>query len=211
MQEIDSQTTSLEALAASLRQLIEQVRVTQASAPELEQARTAVERATALLAPHAHPGPYMQAGFEADLPEKVTDPERLTRPVMVFPYSPVIGPRNPLSPPVRFEVHGGVVHGEVVFAPQYNGPPGAVHGGVIALVMDELLGYVNVANQVGAFTGSLSIRYLAMTPVGAPIHMHARTERIDGRKVFARGEMRHGDTLTAEAEGIFIRPQMAIF
>jgi acyl-coenzyme A thioesterase PaaI-like protein len=133
--------------------------------------------------------------------------EQVAEPAVLFPYSPVIGPRNPIAPPIAFQVSDGEVHAEVSFPPQYTGPPGGVHGGVIALVFDELLGYVNLVHQTGGFTGVLTVRYRAITPIGKPIRMEAHHVRADGRKLHARGSMRHGDTLTAEAEGLFIRPR----
>jgi acyl-coenzyme A thioesterase PaaI-like protein len=98
------------------------------------------------------------------------------------------------------------VHAETRFPPQFTGPPGSVHGGVIALVLDELLGYVNLANASGGYTGVLTIRYRALTPIERPIRMEAHQQRAEGRKLFTRGSLHHGDTLTAEAEGLFIRP-----
>jgi acyl-coenzyme A thioesterase PaaI-like protein len=162
-----------------------------------------------LLAPHAHPGPYAQSGLDDDgsgFPSR----ERLQRPGEIFPYSPVLGPLNPLAPPVRCEVAAdGAVRGSAEFGACYAGAPGAprglLHGGVIALVMDELLGFANIASGTGGMTGTLTVRYRSPTPVGRPLHMEAHTERVDGRKIHARGSIRHGDRLTAEAEGVFIR------
>ncbi len=205
----DPDVASLEALASALRRAIALARVTTAPAALLERARAAIDEAAGLLEPHRHPGPFMQAGLGIDPARRLQGAGPDSAPHAVFPYSPVIGRRNPLAPPVPFEVVDGVVRGEVVFGPVYNGPPGSVHGGVIALVFDELLGYVNVANQSGAFTGTLSVRYVRMTPIGVPIRMEARTERVDGRKVFSSGAMFAGDELTAEAEGVFIRPASA--
>jgi acyl-CoA thioesterase FadM len=62
-----------------------------------------------------------------------------------------------------------------------------------------------VINGVGAFTGTLSVRYERPTPLGEAIEMEAWIERTEGRKVFARGEMRHQGAVTARAEGVFIR------
>jgi acyl-coenzyme A thioesterase PaaI-like protein len=84
-----------------------------------------------------------------------------------------------------------------------------VHGGVIALVLDELLGYVNLVHQTGGYTAVLTVRYRSLTPLERPIRMQAHQERADGRKLYTRGSLYHGDTLTAEAEGLFIRPQRA--
>lgn len=125
-----------------------------------------------------------------------------------FPYSPYVGPLNPMAPPVEFEITDAEpwneLRGEHHFDPITNGPPGGVHGGIIAGVFDELLGSVCVLNDVAGFTGTLTIRYRSLTPLESPIAMRGWVDRVEGRKTFARGTFHHGDTLCAEAEGVFI-------
>ena len=125
-----------------------------------------------------------------------------------FPYSPYVGPLNPIAPPVEFGIVDASpwaeLHGEHRFDPITNGPPDGVHGGVLAGVFDELLGSVCVLNDVAGFTGTLSIRYRSLTPLEQPISMRGWVDRVEGRKTFARGTFHHGDTLCAEAEGVFI-------
>jgi acyl-coenzyme A thioesterase PaaI-like protein len=118
-----------------------------------------------------------------------------------FPYSPLVGPRNPLAPPIEFSVRGDRLHGRVVFGAAYCGPPASVHGGVIAAAFDELLGSANLVRDAGGMTGTLTVRYRVPTPVDRPIDLEAWVDRIEGRKVFTHGEMRHEGTLTAEAFG----------
>jgi acyl-coenzyme A thioesterase PaaI-like protein len=95
---------------------------------------------------------------------------------------------------------------EHVFDAPWCGPPESVHGGVVALVFDELLGCVVVVNALGGFTGTLTVRYVSLTPIGQPIRMRAWIDRSEGRKTWAKGTMHHGETLCAEAEGVFISP-----
>ncbi|MEM9465720.1 MAG: PaaI family thioesterase [Actinomycetota bacterium] len=125
-----------------------------------------------------------------------------------FPYSPYVGPLNPLAAPVEFDIVEGEpwheIHAEHRFDAVTNGPPGGVHGGIIAGVFDELLGSVCVLNDVAGFTGTLTVRYRSLTPIDAPISMRGWVDRVDGRKTFAHGTFHHGDTLCAEAEGVFI-------
>ena len=40
--------------------------------------------------------------------------------------------------------------------------------------------------------------------------MRGWIERREGRKIFIRGTMHEGDTLCAEAEGVFIQPKTSI-
>jgi hypothetical protein len=121
-----------------------------------------------------------------------------------FPTSPVIGLANPVAPPVIVEKVDGGLDGRVFFDWQYEGPPGCVHGGVIALVFDELLGAANIATNAPGMTGTLTIRYRKPTPIRTELRAVARFESREGRKVRTTGALYHGDELTAEAEGIFI-------
>jgi len=121
-----------------------------------------------------------------------------------FPTSPIIGFANPVAPPVVVEAVNGQVRGSAYFDYPYEGPPTCVHGGVIALVFDELLGAANIIAGYPAMTGTLTIRYRKPTPLRTPLRLEARFVSRDGRKVRTQGAMYHGDVLTAEAEGIFI-------
>jgi acyl-CoA thioesterase FadM len=59
-------------------------------------------------------------------------------------------------------------------------------------------------------TANLTIDYRSPTPLGKPLVFRGWCERIDGRKIFTRGTLHHGDTLCAEATGLFLsmRPEM---
>jgi hypothetical protein len=128
-----------------------------------------------------------------------------TRPAQdFFPTSPVIGLANPIAPPVEVEAVEGGLDGRVYFDLAYEGPPGCVHGGVIALVFDELLGAANIAANAPGMTGTLTIRYRKPTPIQTEIRLVSRFESREGRKIRTTGAMYNGDELTAEAEGIFI-------
>ena len=192
-------------LNAVLRRVIQRVRISQAPEDTVREVEALLARAEGLLAPHGHPGPYAQAGFGHT---QLTQPGPGADPMEFFPYSPVIGVLNPVSPPLHFRVEEGEIRAQGVMEAAYNGPPGAVHGGMVALVLDELLGCVTVVNDRGGYTGTLTIRYLRPTPVGEPLEMRAWIDREEGRKTWARGEIQAGGVKTAEAEGIFIRPQL---
>lgn len=134
-----------------------------------------------------------------------------------FPTSPVIGLANPVAPPVRVVVVEGddgrpEIRGLANFGFAYEGPPTCVHGGVIAELLDEVLGAANIVAQHAAMTGTLTIRYRSPTPLNTDLRVEARFVRQDGRKIHAWGGVYHGDVLTAEAEGLFIevRPKQML-
>lgn len=193
-----------EAAAGAVRALIGALRVADAPADTLAEVTALAERAADLLEPHAVSGVHTQAALHFELGRQ--RPGETTRdPAVIFPYSPVVGPLSPLSPPIAFDVADGRVRAVARLDARYAGPPGMVHGGVIALVFDELLGVANVVNDVPAFTGTLSIRYERPTPIEAELELEAWIESTEGRKVRPVGTIRHQGEVTARAEGVFIR------
>jgi acyl-coenzyme A thioesterase PaaI-like protein len=123
------------------------------------------------------------------------------------PYSPVIGAANPIAPPMTVRVlEDRSVVGECTMREIHEGPPGVLHGGWVATLLDQLLGHANAAAGVGGFTAQLTIRYLRPTPYGVPLTIRARTEEVDGRRVLASGEIVADGLVTAEATGLFKMP-----
>jgi acyl-coenzyme A thioesterase PaaI-like protein len=119
----------------------------------------------------------------------------------------VIGVRNALAPPVvtqRDELGG--VSAEFTLGAAYEGPPGHVHGGVSALILDHLLGEAASPDQKPRFTGSITVRYLRATPLG-PLRAEAVQTRREGAKTFCNGIIADAEGITVEAEGVFITPR----
>ena len=123
-------------------------------------------------------------------------------------HSPVSGLANPVAPPLSMRVVDGVVHGEVVFGPAYEGPPGHVHGGLIAATYDEVLGR---AQGRPGFTAYLTVQYRRPTPLMVPLLWRAWTDREDGRKRWVKAtchvQGEDGEVLLSEAEGLFLAPR----
>jgi len=124
-------------------------------------------------------------------------------------YSPISGRSHPLGIPMRVEwVHddegapGVLARLRIPMA--HEGPPHGVHGGVIAAVFDELLGHAQQAHQVRALTATLTVRYRALTPVDEDLVMFAQVVHASGRRWAGRATCRAGDTITAEAEALFV-------
>jgi acyl-coenzyme A thioesterase PaaI-like protein len=95
---------------------------------------------------------------------------------------------------------------EVTMRAIHAGPPDALHGGWVASLLDQLLGMANASAGLGGMTVELTIRYRKATPLNVPLTIRARTDSVEGRKVFASGEIVAGGDVTAEATGVFVRP-----
>ncbi len=122
----------------------------------------------------------------------------------------VVGLRNAIAPPLRIQTSGEErsARSDFVLGAAYEGPTGLVHGGVISLLFDQVLGEAAIAAGVPGMTANLAVSYQRGTPLGA-LSMTARVDAIDGRKVTVTGELSDADGVTATAEGLFIRPRAA--
>ncbi|WP_343599256.1 PaaI family thioesterase [Mycobacterium sp.] len=121
----------------------------------------------------------------------------------------VIGLRNPIAPPLVIEHDdSGRAWCDFSLGAAYEGPPGHVHGGVAALVLDHLLGEAASDGVNPRFTGTISLRYLRATRLGR-LHAEAAITRVDGVKAFATGHLADDEGVTVEAEGVFIVPRWA--
>lgn len=122
----------------------------------------------------------------------------------------VVGLRNAVAPPLDV-VHdpGGLVHADVVLGAAYEGPPGLVHGGVAAMLLDHLMGETASGFRRLTLTGTLTVRYRRGTPLGA-LRLEGRIDREEGRKVHVVATIADVDGVTVEAEGVFIVPSWAV-
>lgn len=175
-------------LAAAVRRLLDAVVRTQVSPEAVQQAARTVDGVTALLSDSLRSGPY-----SPDLTDPFTNP-----------LSVVAGTANPMAPPVLLAAGPEGVHGTFTVGTAYEGPPGLVHGGVLSLVLDHVLGQAALAAGHGGMTVGLELRYLAPTPLHAELTTQARVVGVDGRKVRVEASISAGGTRTVEASGLFI-------
>jgi acyl-coenzyme A thioesterase PaaI-like protein len=121
----------------------------------------------------------------------------------------VVGLRNPIAPPLAMQRDpAGRAWADFHLGAAYEGPPGLVHGGVAALVLDQVLGEAAGAGGKPGMTGTLTLRYRRATPLGA-LHCEARIDRVEGIKTYAVGHLADAEGVTVEAEGVFILPKWA--
>ena len=206
-----------EELVAELRSIISTFRTTDfdhlvSQGGSIEELGDALVEIKEKLLPYKVSGERMQAGlrpeqysFRPDTP--VQFDFSAIEPRDFFPYSPLIGDLNPISPPFYFWKVDEFLLGKGTFASQYCGPPEAVHGGHVAALMDELLGVTGVVSGYGGFTGTLTVRYQATTPLDEEISLKGWVHKVEERKVTIRGELRTEEKICVTAEGVFIQPR----
>lgn len=120
---------------------------------------------------------------------------------------PGSGPGSPYGLDMVVHREGDRIRARFRLGPAHEGPPQRGHGGVIALAFDDALGFVLNMHQIIAYTGELSIRYRAGTPIGSPLVITAWLDRRDGRKMFIESDLREDRPeapVIATASAIFI-------
>ncbi|MBV9515056.1 MAG: PaaI family thioesterase [Mycobacteriaceae bacterium] len=185
-----------EPLTQSVRELIDAAIRTEVDATTVAEVTAQIEVATARLRSNQMPGPFgVRFTFDAG--------------GMAW-GNPVIGVRNPIAPPVVLDCDdSGKVSADFHLGAAYEGPPGHVHGGVCALILDHVLGEAASGGLTRpAFTGTITCRYLRATRLGA-LHTEATIERVEGVKTFAVGHLADEEGVTVEAEGVFVVPKWA--
>ncbi len=184
-----------EPLTQSVRELIDATIRTQADTAAVEAAKSEIDSATARLRQQQLDGTfgvrYLATG------------ERMAW------GNAVVGIRNPIAPPVVIHRDdSGKAWCDLHLGAAYEGPPGHVHGGIAALVLDHLLGEAASDGVNPRLTGTITLRYVRATRLGQ-LHAGAITTRTDGVKTFAAGHLADEEGVTVEAEGVFILPRWA--
>jgi acyl-coenzyme A thioesterase PaaI-like protein len=112
------------------------------------------------------------------------------------------GPGHPTGLRVRcFRTEQGVAS-PVWIAKQYEGPPGAAHGGIVASYLDEILaGTVLRATGRSGVTGELTVRYRRPVPIEHAVLGRGRLVADHGRYVDVEGDLIDPDTKDVLATG----------
>ena len=192
-------------IAKEVRTVIDQLIATSAPVEELERTQAIINQAVALLKSRSHSHDY-EGPSEGSLAPLNSFLDR----------SPIIGGINPLSVPMLMEIDGdggteSTVVGHATFPAAYEGPPGCVHGGFIAAYFDEVLGMAQSLSGNPGMTVNLTVDYRAPTPLKQPVIFRGRVVSIDGRKISVAGTLHHGETLCAEAKGLFVSMRPEVF
>lgn len=190
-----------EALVAATRDLVEAVVLADVGPDELTAATEAVVQITAGLSARRRAAPLHLVRHDDGRLESLLQAGsgRLN------PQAPPLAwVERPTEPPAGAEPVAATVHARCTYTAAHAGSPGRVHGGVLALTLDEVLGNAVTASGASGLTVGLTVRFRGPTPVGRPVDVVARFDRRDGRKSFASGEVRVDGVVTVEAEAVFV-------
>jgi acyl-coenzyme A thioesterase PaaI-like protein len=120
----------------------------------------------------------------------------------------VCGMGNARGLAMRFYSAGpGEVEARYTVDAVYQGYPGIVHGGIIAAMLDEVVGRVMMTDDPNRLfmTAKLELRFRSPVPIGQELRLHGELESQKGQMTFARGALFLPDgTLAVEAKAALV-------
>lgn len=181
---------AMERLAAAARAFNDAVGETGVDVEECDAIAAALAPLTERLRATRHDGPY------SGLTIRPTD---YTIPEEPMPMNPIIGACNPARPDVFLRLPDGRVEGRAKFTRRFTGPPGFVHGGITAMIADQLVALAPLAIGLRPITRALHIRYRRPVPLDAELELVAECEPDDdGYRAFF--QIRHDGTVLVAGE-----------
>lgn len=120
------------------------------------------------------------------------------------PYSIVVGKRNPFGIGGRHERTEEGSTTTVVCQKAFEGPPGRVHGGVVALLFDEATAAFVVSIGEPAFTASVATKLIKAAPLNVELKIKCRLVKKEGRKIFVEAIAEGPEGVFASAEAVYV-------
>lgn len=180
-------------LGDALRSLVEHATITEAQTDDLLHAATEIRAVIARL------GSRVRGHNTLSSADDLLGGVRM--------YNPVTGSGSALAPPVHVEVVAGEAIGRCTLGLAFEGPPMFAHGGVSAMLLDQILGHAVVASGNPGMTVRLDTSYRAPVPLLTPLLLRAEVRAVDGRRVTATGTIATAaepGTALVTATGMFV-------
>jgi acyl-coenzyme A thioesterase PaaI-like protein len=116
------------------------------------------------------------------------------------------GDLNPKGLKLAFRIEDGAAVAEFDPDPHSQGYPGLMHGGVVAAVLDEAMGWAIYGQGIWAMTARMQMRFRQSVLLSRRLRVTARVTNQRHGLVEARAELRDASgALLAEGEGAFLR------
>ena len=183
-------------LAAALRELIEVSATTTVGAGEVRGAAETIREVTERLAVARRPVEQLSALDDLASGRRA--------------FNMVSGSASALAPPLVLRREAGGLVGETTLGVAYEGPPSYVHGGMSALLMDQVLGDTAAVAGVWGMTVHLELDYRGPLPIGERLVLRGRVAESEGRKSLVVGTIALAatpDSPLVEARGLFVTPR----
>jgi hypothetical protein len=175
-------------LATELRELLNTVLALESAPPELAELTARIRAARAAM------GTSLPADLAPRIGDAATDGMRV-----YVDHSRDVGGYHPAFPVYTLRCADDRAEGEVTFPVVYEGPPGVVHGGFLALLFDCVLQQLNCDMGRAGKTTRLALRYRRPTPLGRSLRVVA-SRTVEDDRIHSEAQLLDGDELLCSAE-----------
>ncbi len=180
-------------LAEATRRLTDAVVVTARAPAELEAAAAEIREIAERLAELQHDGPF------SGLLPRVRD---YNRPEWSMPLSPICGEASPIRPELRLWLEDERVAGTARLGKKHIGPVHHAHGGVTAMICDQLVALAARAAKFKALTHTLTVRFQRPTPLYRDLALAAWCEPRDARRAAGFATIAADGVVVVSAEAV---------
>ena len=193
---LDDRRAAVDELGRALHALVQTAVATEVETPELRRVAALAREAAASL------GRVTRSRHDFSRVDDIVHGIRM--------YNPVIGVGSPLAPPLKVTMIDGRAEATCTLGLAYEGPPSYVHGGVSAMLLDQILGHAIASQGRPGMTRELVCRYRRPVPLQTPLWLTAEVQQVadDGRTVIGTGAITTAEdssTVLVEATGTFVR------
>jgi acyl-coenzyme A thioesterase PaaI-like protein len=188
-------------LADRVRELVDAVVVTDVASPVRAEAADQIAAVTRRLRVQARDQPILLVRHPDGRVENLTQAGsgRLNpkAPQIDFVDLPPEPARGTDPSPVEIRAH-------VILTAADGGSPGRAFGGVVATILDQVLGIAARAAGASGLTASLTVEFRRPTPLGVSLEVAARYTGHEGRRASVTGELRADGVVVAEAKAVVV-------
>ena len=188
-------------LVASVRRLVEAVVMTDVSSATRRQAIEQLDAVTAVLEEVQRPEHLYLVRHADGRIESLTQPAAGRLNPQALPIEWVHRPTEPPpgTPPTPVEITA-----RCTFTVAHGGSPGRVHGGLLALALDEVTGIAIRCAGATGMTVHFEMDLKGAVPLGRAVDIAARYTGGEGRKAYATGEITVDGAMAATATVIYV-------
>ena len=115
-----------------------------------------------------------------------------------MPLNPIIGACNPTRPDVQLRFADGEVVGTATFTRRFTGPPGLTHGGISAMLADQIVALTGGAVGTRCITKALHVRFRRPLPLNEPVELWGVCDMSDPDNITARYTITAGNDVAVE-------------
>ncbi len=118
----------------------------------------------------------------------------------------VCGKDNPFGLRLDFMLDGKKLKSEVILDDKFQGFQGIIHGGIIAALLDEMMGNLAFKLGINAVTANININLRKPAQPNEKYFLLGEIVSEEGKKVHAKSELKDSEgNIVADASGLLIR------